>query len=635
MSFSQPEMFVLAALIPLMITAALLATRSRGRAWKRLVAERLRGVLVRAGSSVPRWVSFGLALLGFLCVIASLAGPNAGYEERTETIRGRNLLLAIDISRSMLAEDESPNRLAAALAAAYEVIDQFPNDRIGVIAFSGSAFLQAPLTIDHPAIRETLQQLDPITLAELDAEFLPRGGSDISQAVQLAVDTFKETGQRNNALIIFTDGESHVGGIEDAADAADEEGVTIFTAGFGSQDGAFIPDPNQNDGRLRDRKGNLVFTQLQTDGLRLLARRTGGFHTQGSGRYFADNLETAVAQLDRFEFEGRKRRVAIPRFQWFLFPAIVFFIASILVSTPWRLGRKPLAAALAFFCLLPDAEARLLPATPAEQALAAGRHEEALARFRDEIRRSSGERRARLQLGAGTAAYRLGDYPLAAESYSEALLSEDRTVRQEAHYALGNTLFYRGYAPMRQGDAEPSTEAVEDALAIWPDALAHYQDTLAINPGHQEAADNYKRVRELLEELKKQQQKQQKEQNDQENQDQNQESQGNEDQNEDQQDPENTGNQNQDPDQQNPNPDGTQDPDNGDPQANPDQQENGPEDQASTPEPSPGEQEQQLQPRPDETPEEYARRVLAENADFQTTPLMRRRMQQRRPEKDW
>lgn len=628
MSFSQPEFFFLSALVPLMVVAGVLATRSRGRAWKRLVAERLRPILVRAGSSVPRWISFGLALLGFLLVIAALAGPNAGYEEKAETIRGRNLLLAIDISRSMLAEDESPNRLAAALAAAYEVIDHFPNDRIGVIAFSGSSFLQAPLTIDHAAIRETLQQLDPVTLAELDAEFLPRGGSDISQAVRLAAETFKETGQRNNALIIFTDGETHEGKLENAAEAADAEGVTIFTAGFGSQDGTFIPDPRESDGRLRDREGNPVFTRLQTDGLQLLARRTGGFHTRGAGRYFADNLESAVTQLDRYDIEGRKRRVAIPRFQWFLFPAIVFFIASILVSTPWRLAAKPVVAALAFLCFLPDAEARLLPATSAEQALTEGRHEQALVLFQDAVNRATGERRARLQLGAGTAAYRIGEFSIAAESYSDALLSEDRTVLREAHYALGNALFYRGYAPIDQGDAASQPAAVKNALAIWPDALGHYQDVLAIDPEHREAAENHERVKKLLEDLKQQQEQQEK--NDQQNQDSQDQSQN----------PENNqGDQNQDqeqnPDQQNPDAEDGQDPKNGNQEENPDQQDPGRDEQSSEQQPRPGEQEQQPQPRPDESPEEYARRVLAENADFQTTPLMRQRMRQRRPEKDW
>ena len=541
----------------------------------------------------------------------------------------------------MLAEDESPSRLAAALAAAYEVIDHFPNDRIGVIAFSGSAFLQAPLTIDHAAIRETLQQLDPVTLAELDSEFLPRGGSDISQAVRLAAETFKETGQRNNALIIFTDGEAHEGGIEDAADAADAEGVTIFAAGFGSQDGTFIPDPRQADGRLRDRDGNLVFTQLHTAGLQLLARRTGGFYTQGSGRYFADNLGDAVAQLDRYDLEGRKRRVAIPRFQWFLFPAIVLFIASLLVSTPWRLAGKPVAAALAFLlCLHPEAEARLLPATSAERALAAGRHEEALALFQDEIQGSSGERRARLQLGAGAAAYRAGDFSLAAESYSEALLSQDPRIHLEAHYALGNALFYRAYVPIDQGDDAAQPEAVENALAIWPDALGHYQDVLAINPAHREAAENHARVQKLLEDLKRQQAQQ--EQDDPPTQDQSQDPQDPKDPGDEPQDKNGGGDQDQDPEpprtptrrtvtpkmartrrtvtrtRTRPEDPNSRDPD---PDAPPSDQD-----------PRPGEQEEA---RPDESPEDYARRVLAENADFQTTPLMRQRMRQRRPEKDW
>jgi Ca-activated chloride channel family protein len=631
MSFTYPEVFLLIALVPLMLASAILASRSRGRAWKRLVATRLRPILVTAGSPAPRWISHGLALAAFILVIAALAGPNAGYRKETETIRGRNLLLAIDISRSMLAEDESPNRLAAALAAALEVIDQFPNERIGVIAFSGSPFLLAPLTVDHGAIRETLQQLDPVTLRELDADYLPRGGSDIAQAVRLATDTLRETGQKNNALILFTDGETHDGGIEEAADAAADGGLTIFTAGFGSEEGTFIPDPRQKDQRLRDRSGDLVFSRLESEQLRLLARRTGGFHTHGSGRYFAQNLETAVEQLDRFELEGRKRRVAIPRFQWFLLPAIMLFIASILVNTPWRLLARSATAGLALWCLLPDtAEARLLPGTGAERAYAAGDYERALGLFTRELDEARGERRTRLQLGAGAAAYRLEDFPRASRAYSDALLSSSPVVQEEAHYALANSLFFRGRGPLESAGEEARSSARVAAIALWTDALGHYEGTLAISPGHEGAKHNHEVVRKRLEELQREQEQQEQEnQQNQENQD---------DPNND--DPDKSGKDN--PEGESPEgnkPKNPEDPDKPEiPKENGDQPEDNPGEGEQNPDPEdPGEEDgrDEREMRPDESPEDRARRILAENADFQSTPMMPRRAPRRRPEKDW
>ena len=619
-----------------MLISAILASRSRGRSWKRLVAPRLRSLLVTSSSSAPRWISYGFALAAFLFVIAALAGPNAGFRKEAETIRGRNLLLAIDISRSMLAEDESPNRLAAALAAAMEVIDQFPNERIGLIAFSGSPFLQAPLTVDHGAIRETLQQLDPVTLRELDADSLPRGGSDIAQAVRLAADTLKATGQKNNALIIFTDGESHEGGLENAADAAEDAGLTIFTAGFGSEDGTFIPDPRQRDQRFRDRAGDPVFTRLQTGDLRFLARRTGGFYTLGSGRHFAQNLETAVEQLDRFELEGRKRQVAIPRYQWFLVPAIILFIVSILVNTPWRLMARSATAAMALWCLAPDAEARILPATSGGQAYAAGDFERALDLFTRELDEARGERRAHLQLGVGGAAYHLDDFPRATRAYSEALLSSSSKVQEQAHYALGNTLFYRGLGPIETAGEKEQASAMVTAIALWTDALGHFQATLAITPDHQEARHNYEIVKKRLEDLKREQDEShpdQKEQQDQGNQGEQEDKQDQKDQNGDKNENENQeGSEGDQKEGDGKEPNNTTDPqDGGSREQPPSGEEQDPEQQdPNRPKPSP-----RPEQHPDESPEEYARRILAENADFQTTPLMRHRMSRHRPEKDW
>jgi len=651
MSFAYPEVFFLLLLVPLILVGTILASRKRGQAWKKLVAARLESILVRSGSAVPRWISFALALLAFALLITALAAPNAGYEEENETIRGRNLLLAIDISRSMLADDESPNRLAAALAASLEVLDHFPNDRIGLIAFSGSAFLQAPLTVDHGAVRETIQQLDPVMLQQLDADWMPRGGSDVSQAVHLAIDTFKETGQKNNALIVFSDGEHHEGGYEEAAEAAAEQGLTIFTAGFGSNEGAFLPDPQQADGRFRDSKGNLVFSRLNTDGLRLLARKTDGFYTSGSGRHFAGNLETAVERLERYELEGRKHRVAIPRFQWFLLPAIVLFILSMLINTPWQTFGRATAVLLALLCLPQSTQARVLPPTPAEKAFERGEFELALERFDVEIDRSSGDRLARLQLGAGAAAYRLQDFDRAASAYSAALLSADPRLQSDAHYALANALFKRGDHALQSADEKTKPSVMKETISEWTNALQHYEDCLQLSPDHQEAKDNHAFVKRRLDELQQEQEKQ--EQEDQQKQDDEQQQDGEENkdeqgedgdqQNQDQQKGDQEGEEGEEGEPKDgENPEDQQGEQSENEQGNSDQE--GQENQGNQGQPQEeprkandsGQQEgEPREGRTDETPEEHARRILAENADFQMTPLMREPKRSKRPEKDW
>ena len=641
MSFAHPEVFFLLLLVPLLLLGAILSSRKRGRAWKKLVASRLQHALVRSGSPVPRWISYSLALLGFALLITAFAGPNAGYEEENETIRGRNLLLAIDISRSMLADDESPNRLAAALASALEVLDHFPNDRIGVIAFSGSPFLQAPLTIDHGAVRETIQQLDPVMLQQLDADWLPRGGSDVAQAVDLAIDTLKDTGQKNNALIIFSDGEHHEGGYEDTAENAKEEGIPIFTAGFGTTEGAFLPDSNEKDGRFRDSKGNLVFSRLNTDGLRLLSRKTDGFYTRGSGRHFSGNLETAVERLDRYELEGKKHRVAIPRFQWFLLPSIVLLILSMIINTPWHILGRAAAMALAFLCLPQAAEARILPSTSAEKSLSRGLYKKAMDQFEDEIKRSSGERRARLQMGACATAYRLNDFDRATAAYSAALLSSDQEVQSAAHYSLGNSLFKLGEESLGSKETPPSEEAMEEIISNWNESLAHYEDALQLTPDQQQTKDNHALVKRRLDELKEEQEQEQQDQEKQEDGEENEENKEDGDsENKDEQKGENPDKGDKEKE------DGEPENEGDDPKGNEPGDENeenqppkneGDEGDEEQPQgrPEPQQAEQQSPPRENESPEEHARRILSENADFQMTPLMRQEHRQKRPEKDW
>ena len=552
----------------------------------------------------------------------------------------------------MLAEDEVPNRLGAARAAALEILDRLPNDRVGIIAFSGEAWIAAPLTVDHDALRETLEQLEYKGEQE---EWLPRGGSDLARAVRLALEVFKETGQPDNALLILSDGEDHEGGLDTIAEEAADTGLTIFTAGFGTDEGAFIPEARHRSGKLHDREGNLVLTRLKSDALDLLARRTGGEYLPGSGRTFSARLERAIAELDRYEIEGSKRRVAIPRFQWFLFPSIVLFVAAMLLKTNWRLGRKPAAAALLALALAglgEDAQARLIPRTAAEQAYADRDYQRALDLFEEEVAEASGERRSRLQLGEAAAAYRLANYRRAIRSYSGALLSQRSEVQEQAHYGLGNAHFFAGRRHLQPeaDEQEPSPEAVEVTKLYWQDAIRHFDRTLAINSGNKSARHNRDIVQRKLDELNKEQEQQEQQDQDQNDQSQNQDQNNDENSNKDEQDPNQDPEQdpNEDPNQkanqdpeQNPNQDPEQQPGNDPPDRpdNPDQRppedQRGDPDQERSPDKNPANQAEAPRPEEGESPEEYARRILSDNADFRTKPVPLRIRGVRPPAKNW
>ena len=623
MTFAHPEFFLLLLVVPLLVAGAVLAWRRRGSQWRRLVAERLLPILVHERSHLRRWISFGLRLLALLYLIGALAAPNAGYRAASETIRGRNLIIAIDVSKSMLATDTPPTRLGAARASALELLDRLPNDRIGIIAFSETPRVVAPLTVDHDALRDVLQQLD---FQGQNRDWIDRSGSDLALAVRLATKTLLETGQRNNALVILSDGETHHGGIDYAAEEADRAGLTIFAAGFGSDEGSFIPDANSRDGKHHDRDGNLVLTRLDSEPLSQLARETGGFYATGAGRSFLFKLKVAVQRLDQFELEGRKRRIAIPRFQWFLVPAMLLFVVGMLLNTSWRFADRSATVALAALLVLsPPSEAGLIPHTAAGRAFSAGDHLRALELFEEEVSRAKGERKSLLQLGEAAAAYRLGEYTHASRAYSGALLSTNEEVQEHAHYGLGNTQFYRGLRLQDKASPQPKrTQATEAIILYWRDAIAHYEGTLALNADNTNAKENRELVRKLLEDLLKQhppQPETTRSPDDPQGETPAEDPQKNDDSQNGTNNPKPSPNENG-----NPNPGAAPPPS---PPDNPGNTDQDPGEDPSPPSDSP------IKPRPGESPEAYARRILSDNADFEMRPLPLRLRNPPRPKKDW
>ncbi|MFZ4596896.1 MAG: VWA domain-containing protein, partial [Verrucomicrobiaceae bacterium] len=162
-------------------------------------SERLRNVLLGGANPVWSAVHFGLQLLGLGFLIIALTRPQFGEDERRIEQTGRNIFIAVDTSKSMLAGDVSPNRLARAKLAALDLLEKLPGDRVGLIAFAGRAFLQAPLTTDHEALAESIHTLDHTTI--------PRGGSSLAAAIRLALDALEKMPGKNHGMVIFSDGQ--------------------------------------------------------------------------------------------------------------------------------------------------------------------------------------------------------------------------------------------------------------------------------------------------------------------------------------------------------------------------------------------------------------------------------------------
>src|SRR6266436_3708921 len=199
---------------------------------------------------------FALQLLGLIFAIVALAQPRWGYTFQNVQRKGLDLLIAVDTSRSMLSNDVQPNRLERVKLAAQDLIEESQGDRIGLIAFAGRAFVQAPLTIDYDAVIESINGLDTKTI--------PEGGTNISEAIALATRTFGKSATGNRALILFTDGEELTGDAVKAAKDAADAGVRIFTIGVGTPEGSLIPvnDDNGNTSFVKDSRGQVVKSKL-------------------------------------------------------------------------------------------------------------------------------------------------------------------------------------------------------------------------------------------------------------------------------------------------------------------------------------------------------------------------------------
>ncbi|MDG2399762.1 MAG: VWA domain-containing protein [Akkermansiaceae bacterium] len=483
MSFAKPEWLLCLIALPLIGFMAWLSWRKRRYRWKRMVAPRLQG---RLSHTRPPWVYFtslGLALGGMTGLIIAIAQPESGEEWIEVENEGRNILFCVDISRSMLARDIEPNRLLASRAAALEILERFPNDRVGVLLFSGETLVQSPLTIDHSFVEQTLAQLDP--------NDIPVGGSNLTTAIDSGTRLLRETGQQSNIMVVFSDGEKSSEGLEEAAAGAAREGIFIYAIGIGTTEGSFIPDSRESDGNFRDRSGNVVFSKLNEEALQVIAEETDGYYSKGMGAGFIGKLDSALAEMDRFREEGKHQRVAKPAHRWFVFGGLLLIMASIFIKC---LPLAPIVAMAAFILATPGAEAGLVEDGVA--ALKAGETTTAQQLFTEAAEETSGDRAASLYLASGSAASKAQDWPTAVASFSSALSTEDSEILQQAHYALATSLFYLG-AP----------KAKEEKVKAWEGSIEHFKAALKIQPQDEASTDNLRSVEKQLAELQKEKEK--------------------------------------------------------------------------------------------------------------------------------
>ena len=492
--FGEPRWFWALLLIPLLLLVFLRAERTAARKLARILSPRLRSQLTEGVLPGLRRARFALLLLALLLLVGSAARPQLGFDALEVKRRGLDLIIGIDTSKSMLATDVEPNRLTRAKLAAQDLIGLSQGDRLGLIAFAGRAFLQAPLTIDYGAVLAAVQ--------ELDTDAVPRGGTNLAEAIQLALDAFGKGEGSDRALVLMTDGEELEADAVAMARKAAAAGVKIFALGIGSSEGSLLPLPG--GGFVRDRAGQMVRSRLDESRLREIAALTGGTYTHltGGPEIITELHRDGISQLKRGDLEMKTTMRPIERYAWPLTAALICMVIALLLRERRRAtapvpsaASKPRAVALAAMPLLLGfvacATAATAPAPTASEALRQyrdGKFGDAESSFDALSRQHPGSPRYHFNLGAS--AYKKGNYGRAAEAFGRALASPDSSLHGTTFYNLGNTLYQQGLA-----QKDPALK-VRD----WENAIAHYDNALRLNPKDTDAAANREFVKKAAEE---------------------------------------------------------------------------------------------------------------------------------------
>jgi Ca-activated chloride channel family protein len=444
----------------------------------RFVAPHLRESLTWSLSVTSRRLQRGLYLGSLAFLGIALAGPLVGYRWEQVTRRGIELVFAIDTSRSMLTPDVLPNRLTRAKLAIEDFLNRLDGDAVGLVAFAGTSFLVCPITLDYGAFQESL--------ATVDVNTIPRGGTNIESAIHEAEDALRRRPGSDKIVILVTDGEELEGGALAAARVAAREGVKIFTVGVGTAGGDLIPlPPDQGGGFVKDDAGVPVKSRLDEAGLKAIADATGGIYVPlgSTGEGLDTVFNILYGTVAKHDLSFRQRKVYIERYQWPLAASVACLLVSLVIGTRrwstrgWRLARRAQATSAAkamgwalLAVLTPPVTARAAGATPDD---------------------------------TGTTAYRGGAFPQAAQAFQQSITrapAEGPTrlaAQEDAYYNLGNALY-------RVGQKTENTD-MKATLAQWTQAVKAYETALQLRPDDADSKFNRDFVKRKIDALRQNQ----------------------------------------------------------------------------------------------------------------------------------
>ncbi|HFC12348.1 MAG TPA: VWA domain-containing protein, partial [Anaerolineae bacterium] len=456
MSFGKPYFLLGLALLPILWLFLFWAGQSRERALARLGDSGLIGKLAESLNQRGRRWQQRLWLLAIGLIIFALARPQWGTSTQVVQQEGIQIMVALDVSASMLAQDLQPDRLTRAKQTISELMDQLNGDQIGLVLFSGASFIQFPLTNDYATAKSFLSSANP--------SMISRPGTVIAQAIRTARQGFDDTRSSQKVIVIMTDGENQEGDVLAEAQAAADEDIIIYTLGFGSAEGEPIPNFDRFGnvaGYKQDETGQVILSRLDEETLRQIAEATGGnyFRASASGSEIV-TLAELIDQLESAELESRFEVQAIERFPLFLFIAIVCLVIAELIPERRKRARRNyeqlVGMLLVTFLLVGCASekpAQLI--AQGNQQFEQAAYDEALASY-SEVR-AAGIDSAEPIYNTANVQYRQEQFPEAALTLDEALLRADGDLSAEAWFNLGNTFY-------AQQEWEQAVEAYKAAL---------------------------------------------------------------------------------------------------------------------------------------------------------------------------
>ena len=318
----QSKYLLLLLLIPLLFVAYAVQLRIRRRRIAKLGNPELVKQLMPNASTGKGWLKVSLLALAWFFFVIGLARPQLGARLREHESQGVEVMIALDVSNSMLAEDYSPNRLERSKLAISRLVDKLQGDRIGLVVFAGESFVQLPITADYVSAK--------LFLKSINTESVPIQGTDLASAMMASARSFSTQSERSRAIILITDGEDHEGDALEAARTIAEQGIRIYCIGVGSPQGK--PIPLKGGGLMKDKNGDIVVSRLDEDILQEIAGIGGGKYVRAGNTEFGLNpIIEDIRTIDKEQFNSVVFEDFDEQYMYFFGIALFFLILELLV----------------------------------------------------------------------------------------------------------------------------------------------------------------------------------------------------------------------------------------------------------------------------------------------------------------